>query len=84
MKVFSPCAEYLTRQLIQKGIKNIVLCPGSRNAPMVDALVNSKAFNLITETDERNAGFVALGLSIGQSKPAAIVCTSGSAVLNLL
>jgi 2-succinyl-5-enolpyruvyl-6-hydroxy-3-cyclohexene-1-carboxylate synthase len=51
---------------------------------MVDALVNSKAFNLITEIDERNAGFVALGLSLNSPEPAAIVCTSGSAVLNLL
>lgn len=84
MKVFSPCAEYLTQQLALKGIKNIVLCPGSRNAPLVDAINNNGKFNLYTETDERNAGFVTLGLTLSTNVPTAVVCTSGSAVLNLL
>lgn len=84
LEVFSPCAHYIALQLQKRGIKNIVLCPGSRNAPMVDALVSLGTFNLIAETDERNAGFIALGLSTNSATPAAIVCTSGSAVLNVL
>ena len=65
-----------------KGIKNVVLSPGSRNAPLVLSFVNDERFNCISIVDERSAGFFALGMAIETNKPVAICCTSGSAALN--
>ena len=65
------------------GIKKIVLCPGSRNIPIVQTLANIPEFTCYPVTDERSAGFFALGLAINGGSPAAVCCTSGSALLNL-
>lgn len=64
-------------------IRKIVLCPGSRNAAIVHTLANIEDFTCYSVTDERSAGFFAIGLSIQGGGPAAICCTSGSALLNL-
>lgn len=66
----------------QKGIKNIVLSPGSRNAPLVLSFTNDSRFNCISIVDERSAAFFALGIAIETNTPVAICCTSGSAALN--
>ena len=65
------------------GVKKIVLCPGSRNAPIVHTLSNIEDFVCYSITDERSAGFFAIGLSLQGGGPAAICCTSGSALLNI-
>ncbi|WP_297329781.1 2-succinyl-5-enolpyruvyl-6-hydroxy-3-cyclohexene-1-carboxylic-acid synthase [uncultured Bacteroides sp.] len=65
------------------GVKKIVLCPGSRNAALVHTLVNVEDFACYPVTDERSAGFFAIGLSLQGGGPAAVCCTSGSALLNL-
>lgn len=65
------------------GIKKLVLCPGSRNAPIVHTLANMNEFTCYSVTDERSAGFFAIGLSLQGGGPAAVCCTSGSALLNL-
>ena len=70
---------------IRGGIRNFVACPGSRCAPLTIALAQAEAAGIIDlhiETDERVAGFVALGMGKA-GKPAAVVTTSGSAVANL-
>lgn len=64
-------------------IRNIVLCPGSRNTPLIHTLANHPFFTCHAVTDERSAGFFALGLSLNGGKPAAVCCTSGTALLNL-
>ena len=64
------------------GIKNVVLCPGSRNAMIVNNIVESGCFACYPVTDERSAGFQALGMAQNVGK-AAIVVTSGSALLNV-
>lgn len=64
-------------------IRKIVLCPGSRNAAIVHTLANIEDFTCYSVTDERSAGFFAIGLSLQGGGPAAICCTSGSALLNL-
>lgn len=64
-------------------VKNIVLCPGSRNAPLVHTFVNHPYFQCHSVTDERSASFYALGLALHGGKPAAVVCTSGTALLNM-
>lgn len=64
-------------------VRNIVLCPGSRNTPLTHTLANHPFFTCHAVTDERSAGFFALGLSLNGGKPAAVCCTSGTALLNI-
>ncbi len=65
------------------GIRKVVLCPGSRNIPIVQTLANIPDFTCYPMTDERSAGFFALGLALHGGTPAAVCCTSGTALLNL-
>ena len=66
----------LVALLIEHGVSNIVLCPGSRNSPIVHTLANHSFFNCHSVTDERSAGFFAVGLALHGGKPAAVCCTS--------
>jgi len=68
------------------GLRRLVLCPGSRSAPLAVAagLLAARGLDLLTAVDERSAAFLALGLGRGDGRPAAVVTTSGSAVANLL
>ena len=68
------------------GLKRLVLCPGSRSAPLAVAagLLERTGLTLLTGVDERSAAFLALGLGRADGVPAAVVTTSGSAVANLL
>lgn len=66
------------------GIKHIVVCPGSRNAPLLHNLhqaAEELEFSLHPVTDERSAGFVAIGIAAHTQECVAICVTSGSAVL---
>lgn len=65
-----------------KGISEIIISPGSRNAPLSISLNRNSFFNCKVVPDERVAGFVALGASQAIRKPVALVCTSGTALLN--
>ena len=65
------------------GVKKIVLCPGSRNIPLVHTLSTHPSFTCYPMTDERSAGFFAIGLSLNGGGPVAVCCTSGTALLNL-
>ena len=73
-KIVSACESY--------GIKHIVVCPGSRNAPFSIAFDNHPAFSTYVVHDERSAAFFALGMIDQLGIPVAIVCTSGSAIQN--
>ncbi len=68
------------------GIGHLVLCPGSRSAPLAAAaaLLERRGLRLHTAIDERSAAFFALGLGRAEGRPAAVITTSGSAVANLL
>lgn len=68
--------------LVAHGVKNVVLSPGSRNAPLIMALRRRPELNCPVVVDERSAAFVALGMSVESDRPVAIVCTSGTALLN--
>jgi 2-succinyl-5-enolpyruvyl-6-hydroxy-3-cyclohexene-1-carboxylic-acid synthase len=72
----------LAALLLKKGITDIVISPGSRNAPMIHTFHGIAGFNCRNIVDERSAGYFALGLSLAKQKPVAIVCTSGTATLN--
>ena len=65
-----------------KGIRNIILSPGSRCAPITLAFSRHKGFELYSIPDERSAGFIALGMAEQSKTPSVLVCTSGTAVLN--
>ena len=64
------------------GIKDVVISPGSRNAPLTLGFTNDPYFNTISIIDERCAAFFGLGMAQQTKKPVALVCTSGSALLN--
>ena len=64
-------------------VKNVVISPGSRNAPLSITFDRYKnEINCVTISDERSAAFFAIGMIQATNKPAAVVCTSGSALLN--
>jgi len=66
----------------QKGIKNAILSPGSRCAPLSLAFVRHPEIHARTISDERSAAFIALGMAQQMEKPVVLVCTSGSAAYN--
>ncbi len=63
-------------------IEHVVISPGSRNAPLTIGFYNHSAIKSYSIVDERCAAFFALGLAQQLQKPVALVCTSGSALLN--
>jgi len=64
------------------GIRNVIICPGSRNAPFSIAFDNHPDFQTMVIHDERSAAFFALGMIDQLQQPIAIICTSGSAIQN--
>ena len=77
-----PLAQNIIDIALAKGLTNIVISPGSRNAPLTIGFVNNPNFKCYSIVDERCAGFFALGIAQQTQKPVALVCTSGSALLN--
>ena len=73
----------LTALLVAHGIKHAVVCPGSRNAPIVHNLNECPDITCYPVTDERSAGFYALGISQSVGEPVVVCVTSGTALLNL-
>ena len=74
--------QILAHLLQQYGIADIVISPGSRNAPLAIHFSEVDSFNCYSIVDERSAAFVAMGMAKSEKKPVAITCTSGSAVVN--
>ncbi len=77
-----PLAQSIIEICLAKGVKNIIISPGSRNAPLTIGFVNNPEFTCYSIADERCAAFFALGIAKQIQKPVAVVCTSGSALLN--
>ena len=78
-------ARVIVRQIIEAGITDVVISPGSRNAPLSFAFFAASQKGLIqlhTRIDERTAAFFALGLAKASGRAVPIVCTSGTAVAN--
>jgi len=73
-------------ELVRGGVRDVVLCPGSRNAPLAFALRDADSagrVRLHVRIDERTAGYLAIGLAVADQAPVPIVMTSGTAVANL-
>jgi len=78
-------ARALVQELERGGVRDIVLCPGSRSAPLALAVADAApGVRSWVVLDERVAGFFALGLALESGQPAGIVVTSGSAGAHLL
>ena len=73
----------LTSLMVAHGVRTVVVCPGSRNAPLAHNFSVCRQLRCISVTDERSAGFYAIGLSLASGEPVAVCVTSGSALLNL-
>ena len=86
MNPSSALAEVLLDELIRGGVRELVLAPGSRSAPLAYAALAAERagrVRLHVRVDERSAGFLALGLALGSARPVPVVTTSGTAVANL-
>ena len=77
-----PLAQSIIEICHAKGVHNIIISPGSRNAPLTIGFTNNPKFTCYSIADERCAAFFALGIAQQTKKPVAVVCTSGSALLN--
>jgi 2-succinyl-5-enolpyruvyl-6-hydroxy-3-cyclohexene-1-carboxylate synthase len=77
-----PLAQSVIEICLAKGVTQIVISPGSRNAPLTIGFVNNPNFKCYSIADERCAAFFALGMAQQLKSPVALVCTSGSALLN--
>ncbi len=79
-------SKVVVRQVVEAlnvlGVTQIVISPGSRNAPFMLELHSDSRFECLSIVDERSAAFFALGLIQESNKPVAIICTSGTALLN--
>ena len=77
--------EVIVDQLIRSGVREAVIAPGSRNAPLTMALwraAEEKRIRLHSRIDERSAAFLALGIAKATGAPTPVICTSGSAAAN--
>jgi len=75
-------AQQVVLAVKENGVKNVVISPGSRNAPLIiewNAYPEIQKFSIV---DERSAAFFALGMALNTGEPVALICTSGSALLN--
>ena len=77
-----PVAQSIVLISEMMGLRNIVISPGSRNAPLVVGFSSNKFFKCYSIIDERSAGFFALGIAQQLEEPVVLLCTSGSALLN--
>ncbi|MBP9793579.1 MAG: 2-succinyl-5-enolpyruvyl-6-hydroxy-3-cyclohexene-1-carboxylic-acid synthase [Flavobacterium sp.] len=77
-----PLAQSIIEICKAKGIHHIVISPGSRNAPLTIGFTNNDAFTCYSIVDERCAAFFGLGIAQQLQQPVAVLCTSGSALLN--
>lgn len=79
-------ARIVVDELIHGGVRDVVLCPGSRNAPLAFALQDADRVGRIrlhVRIDERTAGYLAIGLAVAERAPVCVAMTSGTAVANL-
>ena len=91
MNISTATAREMARECVRLGMKHVVVCPGSRSAPLTYAFAELDRQGIITahvRIDERSAGFLALGIAKGLRAqqvpgPVGVVTTSGTAVLNL-
>src|SRR5690606_32840039 len=65
------------------GVRDVIISPGSRNAPLTISFSRCGLFKCHSIADERSAAFYAMGMALATEKPVAVICTRGSAAANL-
>ncbi|MBJ7348486.1 MAG: 2-succinyl-5-enolpyruvyl-6-hydroxy-3-cyclohexene-1-carboxylic-acid synthase, partial [Thermoleophilaceae bacterium] len=80
---FAPL-RVMVDELARCGVTDAVLCPGSRDVPLIYCFADHHQITVHSVLDERSAGFFALGIAKQSGRPAALVCTSGTAAANFL
>ncbi|GKV55914.1 2-succinyl-5-enolpyruvyl-6-hydroxy-3-cyclohexene- 1-carboxylate synthase [Sporosarcina sp. NCCP-2222] len=80
--VLTTYVKRLTRLLVEAGVEQAVISPGSRSTPLAYAFASSKGMQTHLQIDERSAAYYALGLAKASGKPVILLCTSGTAVSN--
>ncbi|MBC1558285.1 2-succinyl-5-enolpyruvyl-6-hydroxy-3-cyclohexene-1-carboxylic-acid synthase [Listeria booriae] len=77
--------EYLAafvEELVQAGVKEAVISPGSRSTPIALLMAEHPTLKIYVDVDERSAGFFALGIAKASKRPVVLLCTSGTAAAN--
>lgn len=77
-----PSTQIVARVLAEQGVRDAIISPGSRNAPLILALDEERSIRKHVVIDERSAAFIALGMAQVSSLPTVLCCTSGTALLN--
>lgn len=72
----------IVASIIQNGVEDVVISPGSRSTPLAYAFASTKDIQVYRQVDERSAAFFALGLAKAKQKPVVLLCTSGTAAAN--
>jgi 2-succinyl-5-enolpyruvyl-6-hydroxy-3-cyclohexene-1-carboxylate synthase len=81
-RTYAPVQAFVD-ELVRCGMRHVVTCPGSRNAPLALTLAGRPELQAVSVLDERSAGFFALGMAKATGRPVAVTCTSGTAAANL-
>ena len=67
---------------VESGVQNVILCPGSRCAPLLLGFGQYHNINVVSVPDERSGGFIGLGIAQQTNTPVVLICTSGTAAQN--
>lgn len=81
-KILTDYVYKMVASLVQAGVENVVVSPGSRSTPLAYAFASTKQLNMYRQVDERSAAFFALGIAKATAKPVVLLCTSGTAAAN--
>ncbi|MEK5232973.1 2-succinyl-5-enolpyruvyl-6-hydroxy-3-cyclohexene-1-carboxylic-acid synthase [Lysinibacillus sp. FSL K6-0232] len=81
-QILSDYVYTMVASLVQTGVENVVISPGSRSTPLAYAFASAKQLTMYRQVDERSAAFFALGLAKATAKPVVLLCTSGTAAAN--
>src|SRR6478752_6880650 len=87
LKIENPTYAFVAAfvdELARSGVRDVVVCPGSRSTPLAYGFAGNPALKVWMEYDERSAGFFALGLAKGTGRAVGLVCTSGTAAANFM
>ncbi|MEO4051826.1 2-succinyl-5-enolpyruvyl-6-hydroxy-3-cyclohexene-1-carboxylic-acid synthase [Solibacillus sp. CAU 1738] len=80
--VLSNYVYTIVAALLQNGVEDVVVSPGSRSTPLAYAFASTKEFTMYRQIDERAAAFYALGIAKAKAQPVVLLCTSGTAAAN--
>jgi len=81
-KILTDYVYKIVASLIQSGVQDVVISPGSRSTPLAYGFASTEALNVYRQVDERSAAFFALGIAKAKGQPVVLLCTSGTAAAN--